>query len=190
MRRGDQQLQNTLLPILLTRCERILKSKIPDSVPFADQVREDTLGEFALLFVEDLSSNSTSVLDYYECKFNRAFRTLRLDQLDRDQVHTSQMVELFDGSEDPDDIRDGKRELVAGIRPMHDDSLILTETLSVLTEDQRTAVVLHHILGYEIESKDPEKTTVATRCKVTGRTIRNHLSKAREQLSKIEQEKI
>jgi DNA-directed RNA polymerase specialized sigma24 family protein len=49
--------------------------------------------------------------------------------------------------------------------------------------DERKAVVLCHVLEYEEESDDPSKTTAATLCGVTGRTIRNRLSRAAKKLS-------
>jgi DNA-directed RNA polymerase specialized sigma24 family protein len=53
----------------------------------------------------------------------------------------------------------------------------------MLPPDERRAVELCHILGYDEESEDPNKRTAATICGVTGRTIRNRLKRAAARLS-------
>ena len=52
-----------------------------------------------------------------------------------------------------------------------------------LPADEHQAVVLR-IMGYDEESEDPKKRTIATICGVTGRTIRNRLKRAAAKLSK------
>jgi hypothetical protein len=44
-------------------------------------------------------------------------------------------------------------------------------------------------MGYEIESNDPKKTTAATKCRVSGRTIRARLAQAMAHLKKFTEEK-
>jgi len=53
--------------------------------------------------------------------------------------------------------------------------------------DERDAVVLVHVLGYKVESGDPDEDTAATRCKCTGRTIRNRLMRAAAKLSRFKE---
>jgi DNA-directed RNA polymerase specialized sigma24 family protein len=57
------------------------------------------------------------------------------------------------------------------------------EALNALPADERKAVILCHIMGYDQESDDPEKITAATICGVRGRTIRNRLTRAAARLS-------
>ena len=50
-RRSDKAVTNMLVQVLLTRCEAILRAKIPDSeMPSAADLREEVLGEFAMLY--------------------------------------------------------------------------------------------------------------------------------------------
>jgi hypothetical protein len=43
-------------------------------------------------------------------------------------------------------------------------------------------------MGYDVESENPNKTTAATLCGVTGRTIRNRLSNAAKILSRFKED--
>jgi hypothetical protein len=69
---------NALMPRLLNRCMAILQAKIPANyLPNAEEVREEILCEFAVLFAEDGCEGTPNHLDYFECKFNAASRTFR-----------------------------------------------------------------------------------------------------------------
>jgi hypothetical protein len=78
-RRRDDHAMRTLMPHLLARCENLLRAKIPDnSFPNAPELREDILGDFSLLFAEDGSIENSDELDFYECRFFRAFLVFRI----------------------------------------------------------------------------------------------------------------
>lgn len=73
---------NVLLSTLLAHCEKNLRATVPDGrLLNAAEVRDDILGEFGVLFTEDGSAGHLDVLDYFECRFNRAFLTLRIDMV-------------------------------------------------------------------------------------------------------------
>jgi hypothetical protein len=190
IRRTDLAMQSTLLPILLSRCEANLRAKIPRSVPNAVHLRDEVLGEFALVLAKDGSTEDTDELDFYECKFNHAFRTLRISVLRRERDKTDGVVALSDVAGKPDE--DVARRIEAALRSpaTQADGLLLDERLDALPPDERKAVVLHFVMGYEIESTDPNKPTVATLCNVSGRTIRSRLKLARKRLTQIIQEEI
>ena len=77
IRRGDHRVATVLMPPLLVRCELNLNKTVPDSVMRnAEAVREEILSSFQLLFTDDAAEDA---LDYYECRFGRAFKTLRID---------------------------------------------------------------------------------------------------------------
>ena len=57
-----------------------------------------------------------------------------------------------------------------------------------LPPDQREAVILVRIMGYEVESDDPTKVTAATRSGVSGRTIRKRLGRAAAVLKRYKEE--
>ena len=60
--------------------------------------------------------------------------------------------------------------------------------INALPEDERKAVILVHVMGYDEESDDPDKVTAATICGCTGRTIRNRLTRAAKKLSTLKEE--
>ena len=57
----------------------------------------------------------------------------------------------------------------------------IIEVIKSLPPDERDPLILR-IMGYEEESEDPNKTTIASLCGVTGRTIRNRLKRATKKL--------
>jgi hypothetical protein len=84
----------TLLPVLLRCCESILKAKVPDdSIPTADDIREEILAEFSLLFA-DGTAGATNELDFFECRFHLAFRKFRLQFLESATARIEPLVAL------------------------------------------------------------------------------------------------
>lgn len=63
----------------------------------------------------------------------------------------------------------------------------LYDAILDLPSDERDAVILVHVLGYQEESDDPQTVTAATRCGCTGRTIRNRLTRAAAKLARFKE---
>jgi hypothetical protein len=180
-RRGDEDGMNKLLEPLLRRCEATLKKKVPDGVANAESVREEILSEFAVLFAEDATAEGATLLDFYEVRFNAALRALRIDVVRQHEARADEEESFVDqDEEDPD--REGRRRLASAFeRAKQEDALhedVVLAAIDSLPPDEKRAVILCHILGYPEESDDPEKATAATRCGVSGRTIRNRLTRA------------
>jgi len=170
---------------LIRRCENVVKSKIdPDLFPDAEQLVEDILGDFAALFLVD---DDPSQLDYYEVRFNDAFRSFYTDRIRREIRRRKHQVQL----PAEDDIEDGDESGYDALARMSElahmpatqlatlEHKDLLKAIAALPEPEREAVTLCHILDYKIESIDPTEETAATRCGVTGKTIRNRLARAR-----------
>jgi len=197
-RRRDEQTMSMLLPPLLARCEAMLIRKIPDrSRPNAIDIREEILGEFSVLFAEDGSGENPDQLDFFECRFNRAFRYFRIDFMRRLRADAKQMEESSAENEAGDSLPED--ESLCRLSPalqtpaMQLSGVFRVELLNAikcLPPDERRAVVLCHMYGYEIESEDPSKITAATLCGVTGRTIRNRLSRAAVKLSQFNNKEV
>ena len=195
-RRKDEDLRNKLLTPLLVRCERILLARIPDgSRPDSAGLREEILGQFSELIALDGSKDDQMALDYYECRFNRAFRTLRLNLLRSERRYAKDRIEL--PSHDEEDVGALDDKSMACLSKAlctpatQEESLSqqeLSDAIDALPPDERQAVALHFLYGYEVESIDPQRTTVATICGVTGRTIRNRLARACARLAEVFQE--
>lgn len=190
-RRGDEDAMNALLPRLLVRCDAILKKKMPtDATGNWEEQRTEILGDFAVLFAED-GSDRKQTLDFFECRFNRAFRTFRIPyirkEIARNQhrefapTETEEVRDLAD-----DEFLSGLAEKVRDRDPVVNRDLrqAILNALDTLPFDQCKAVMLVYYQGLPIESEDPTVTTAASVCGVTGRTIRNRIARALATLSR------
>jgi hypothetical protein len=197
-RSNDQVLMNAVLPVLLGRCEVNLRVKVPDGgMPDAAGLRQEILDELTDLFVMDGSGDGSDELDFYECKFNKAFRALRIDAVRRD-VRQRRRVEVVDlspseATREPADYEDAFARVSDAFKvlPTQEWDAVrepLVKAIEALPPDERKAVILVHVLGYKEESEDPDEETAATRCNCTGRTIRNRLTRAAAKLSRFRED--
>jgi RNA polymerase sigma factor (sigma-70 family) len=180
---------NALLPFLLARCEAVLKSKVAATLSNAEEIRENILSDFSLMFVEDIHEEEDDELDYFECRFNAAFRTFRIDFIRRERSRLREFV-LVPEEADSSDGRSGEEKLSRisdAFTPATQESDMfrkeLADAIIALPPEERKAVVLRYGYGMQIESKDPSEETVATLCCVTPKTIHNRLARAIEKLS-------
>lgn len=197
-RTDDQALMSAVLPVLLARCEANLLVKVSDDrMPDAASLRQEILDELTDLFARDTTSHGSDELDFFECKFNRAFRTLRIDAVRR-EVRRRRTIAAADlpRSEDTSEV-DAYEDAFARISdafrvlPTQERHALrepLVRAIEALPPDERKAVILVHVLGYKEESEDPNEETAATRCHCTGRTIRNRLMRAAAKLVHLKEE--
>lgn len=167
----DDVMANLLATALLTRCERILHSKL---TKVSNRLHEDILADFAVILVND----SSSELDYYEVRFNHAFRTHRLEIV-RTEVNRCEKVEAQKFGSSTNDDEEEVHSDEPSCQPKESDKLIRNELLDQLPPKIQKAVVLRE-MGYPIESNDPSEDTVATLCGVRERTIHNWIKKAQK----------
>lgn len=200
LRRGiatsSMEMFNAVLPVLLKRCERILRQKISDSkFPTAEASREDILGEFSELLASNGQGDIPDELDFYECRFNRAFRAFYVDRVNQEVAHLDRFAAV-ESIEELDEAL-GDRGLLKDIAiSLHDCETPearlrmqqLLEAIDALPTKDRNAVTLVHILGFKEESEDPDEETAATKCKCTGRTIRNRLASAEAKLARFQED--
>lgn len=190
-RSGDDDAMSALLSSLLKRCDAILKKKLPtDEAGDWEDVRAEVLGDFSLLFAED-DSNEKQTLDFFECRFNLAFRTFRIPYVRKEFARNQARVFAPADTEDVRDLADdqflsGLAEKVRERDPVIDLDLRQTilNALDALPPDQCKAIMLVYYHDLPIESEDPTVTTVASVCCVTGRTIRYRIARAFATLSK------
>lgn len=193
LRRREERLAGLVLRVLLVRCEANLKAKLSRTLFTA--AAEEILGNFSELFAIDAAGDPRHELDFYECKFNRAFMALRTDQVRSEKArltHETRMPEVAREAEvdDGEDLRARVSNAFHCSAEQEASSSFnqLRAGIEALPDDDRNAVVLCHVLGYDVESVDPEKVTAATRCGVSGRTIRNRLASAAEKLSRFKED--
>jgi hypothetical protein len=180
-------IRDQLLAKLLGRCEATLAATLPDGrAPNAAYVRDEALGRLGELFAEDGTGDNPDELDYFEVRFNAAFAALRSD-LVRAEVRALRRASPF-----PDDEAIA-RQPDAGLHSpaTPENSVFLNQlfhAIHTLPPEERTAVILCHIMGYAEEADDPARRTAATICGVTGRTIRNRLRRAAATLSRFKED--
>jgi DNA-directed RNA polymerase specialized sigma24 family protein len=187
-----------MIPPLLQRCEANLLSKVSDKIPNVVYVRDEILGQFGELFATDGIGDNPDELDFFEIRFNRAFKLFRIDILRKEKktqrVRAKSHAPLPDmyENESTSDEEFFVRLSEKFRTPATQESTIalknLLEAIESLPTDERDAVVLCPLMGYEVESENPNKTTGATLCGVTGRTIRNRLSNAAKILSRFKED--
>lgn len=185
---------NAALMVLLERCERNLLQKVAD-LPTAEGLREDILGEFAEMLASDGRGEISDELDYYECRFNSAFRTLRVDRVNQELIRLERFHPV-ESVEDVEELFDDPRllkEFTASLQDHHTPEARarmqqLLAAIEALPKKQREAVVLVHIMGLKEESEDAHEETAATRCGCTGRTIRNRLTSAAAKLARFQED--
>ena len=195
-RTGDDRRMGKILPILLGRCEAILKTKIRDSEPGASEIREEVLSKFGEVLASDAVAGRRTELDMYECRFNRAFQALRFDIVDRVRRRVGRTVEVPRGDDGDGRLLSEDEGLAllseAGRTPAtQEQSALLNdlkEAIEALPPDERDAFVLCRVYRYKVESTDPNEITAAVLCECVGRTIRNRLSRAEAKLWRSKEE--
>jgi hypothetical protein len=196
-RQSDEATMNSLLPFLLRRCEANLRSKVSEKIPNASVLREEILGQFSELFASDGLGGNPNELDYFEIHFNAAFRAFRIDIL-RKEKRTERVRGMshvpLPGAQEHEQTSDDEIFIRLSDKfptPATQEGAValkeLMDEIKALPRHERDAVVLCHVMGYDEESDNPNKTTAATLCGVTGRTIRNRLTRAAAKLSRFKE---
>ncbi len=184
---------NVVLPVLLKRCEKTLEGKIFNFLPSADKLREDILGQFAELLASDGRGDIPDELDFYECRFNSAFRTFWISCV-REVGHPGQFAAV-ESEEELDELFADEEPLKGISDSLHNDTpetrlrmKQLLQAIETLPKKERDAVVLVHVMGFKEESNDLDEETAATKCNCTGRTIRNRLASAAAKLDRFQED--
>lgn len=195
-RREDEAAMDALFPILLGRCETNLRANLPlRALPDATDLHEEALGRFAELFATDGTGDNPDQLDYFECKFNSAFRTIRIDVFRSESSRLKHITPLPTMSDERGE--EAEEDVWARVSDafrcaaMQEDATFRNElrtAINALPPDERKAVVLCHFLGYKVESNNPDEHTAATRCGVSGRTISSRLRRAAAKLERFKKE--
>ncbi|HEY1653710.1 MAG TPA: hypothetical protein VGF86_01195 [Candidatus Tumulicola sp.] len=168
---GDEERLAVLHEFLMRRVDRILVSKIRDSdMPNAEEVRLEATYDLDVLI-----ARRSADLDFFEVRFNMALRNLYIPKL-RNARQRPPMIPFADQDEDPD--RDVSLQETSAL------SVDIVAAIRSLPPDELEAFMLIEG-GYEVESNDPQKTTAATICGVSGRTIRSRQARAKEKLAAL-----
>jgi len=187
LRTGDRRKSNLAMEALLERCFKVLRRKISSAYADRETLCEDIVGEFIEFFAKDFAGEKTP-LDFYECKFNRAFKFLRIDALDRENVRVKPIAEMPKPRDvDPTDTND---ETYAKLtKALHspsnqEDALMLSQVRKIIDQlppEQRDAVILCRVMGYT-------KAAAGKRCQCDEGTIRYRLKCADKVLAPLMEE--
>ena len=167
-------------------------------MPDAASLRQEILEDLTDLFVTDGTGDFPDALDFYECRFNKAFMALRIDAVRRDVRGRKRGIVVVDLPPSEAANTSGAYE-DAFARVSETFRVLPTQEWDVFRERfvkaiealpayERDAVILVHVLGYKEESEDPKEETAATQCNCTGRTIRNRLTRAAAKLSHFKED--
>jgi predicted DNA-binding protein (UPF0251 family) len=189
IRRGNDRVARVLMPQLLRRAEDNLKLTVPNGrMRDAESVRHDILSDLAMMFTQDGMEGHEDELDFYECRFARALRFLRIDRVRKAVAARRQLTDLPQNEGRDalalDDEMLARLSRVASIGPSQEDALYLPEVIAALDNlpaDQKEAVVLRRIIGHEEEA-------AAKILDVDGRTVRNRLSRADKKLKTLKED--
>lgn len=185
-RGGHDRESFALLELLLERCRVNLRGTIRnDGIREAEDLRGDILQSFALMFAEDAVEAGTE-LDFFECRFNSAFATLRIDLYNHEVARENKSVP--DISEDGEESSEDRQGQDASSSDFWRSSRIenriflrqVAELLATMPAEQRQAVVMCRIWGVTQEE-------AARRAGVDVRTIRYRLKRADKHLSSIKE---
>ena len=159
-RSDDQQMMSAVLPVLLGRCEAILLSKVPDGgMPDAAGLRQKILEELTDLFVTDGTGDLPNELDFYECRFNLAFKFLRINGVRRDKRRRKREITvvdlpIFETGKEQEAFEDAWARVSDAFKIQASQECDvfrekLGKAIEALPADERDAVVLVHGLGVQ-----------------------------------------
>lgn len=143
----------------------------------AGRVREETLDRFCDLLIEDCAGYCEK-LDFYEVRFDRAVKKLRVNAQRKILPDANQYVRLqFD---DSGEVSTEAERAASDYDPFHADGfsdadyrLRLGTAIDSLTPEHRTIVQMIS-LGFPIDSQDPDAVTIAKTLGKSEKTIRTH----------------
>jgi hypothetical protein len=188
LRRSEDRIARVLMPQLLKRAEANLERTVPDSrMRDAKSVRHEILSDLMMMFTQDGTEGHENGLDFYECKFLRALRFLRIDHVRKalsERKELTDLPEADDGEAAFDEEMLARLSRMASVGPSQEDRLYLPEVIKALDKlppDQKRAVVLRRIIGHTEEQ-------TAKICKVDKRTIRYRLAAADKQLKTLKED--
>jgi DNA-directed RNA polymerase specialized sigma24 family protein len=176
-RRGDDALVSEMSNELTVRCMDFVKYQVRRLVNFADL--EECRNEILMQTFERIYDFETDRADYLEVSFWNYLKRLSDDAIEK--FNTMQRrAWVTDSFDDTLATEEGTKS--KGSEPSSDfsvemfDSIRLREALLLLPLHIRTAFIMHHLDGYQIESNDPNVPTLAKHFDKSPRMIRNWLA--------------
>jgi hypothetical protein len=162
------------------RCVGMVRAGVSERLRYAADARNEIIDQLMDLIAIDGSPEDKNRLDYFEVNFDHGFKTLRINVVREHRARAKNETPAADPAADVADQTADETVLT------EDRIASLEHNLETLPLRERTAIALHYLQGFDIESQDPTKTTVATLMKVSGRTVRTILARAKQNLLTLE----
>ena len=184
-RRGDDPAMNLLVPCVFKRAEIIVLGKF--SGDLAAELSIEVTSKLGIILADGMCPTGTDKLDFFEANFHDAVAKLTIDCYRKLKRHRKRIKQFAEHSDEADlQFPEEESKAPSPIEALqHQD---LCDAIDGLPPKLRRAHVLHHVQGFEIESIDPAKTTVATLMKVCGRSVRTYLAEAAKALARFSEE--
>ncbi len=184
---GGRSLVEELTPVLLARCEAVLKRSIRGFPPSAaDEIREDVLGRLAVSL-----AGPGDEADFLEVRFALALKRLRIDACRRERRRLQGVVALEEVAPagTSDDSEPPAVDRVPPSPPGQEERLLIRQALRSLTAEERKIVVLHKLAGVPLASKADRGATLVGLLGRSERTLRNRLRSAEAKLLAFRQDR-
>jgi RNA polymerase sigma factor (sigma-70 family) len=184
-RAGKDRESEAFLLLLLARCEANLRGTIRnDGIPNPEQLREDILQHLAMKFAQDAVEGGGR-LDYFECRFNSAFRTLRIDFYNREAALANRNAAADSGEELADEEEANDTTDSGFWRSSSMEDRIFARQVAAFVQklpaDERQAVIMCRV--WNLKQED-----AAQRLGVSVKTIYNRLNRADLKLASIKED--
>lgn len=182
---GNRAHFEKLFKLLLLRIEQSLHSSIPDArMDGASDIRDEIRGRFVEKITKDCNGKS-SLLDFFEIRFDRALATMRVSVLRQMGPSTVKTVPLGFHNDDDEleisaEVESAAAEFLGGIPSQLDDPafrLAFEAAIGGLPDDQKQVVGLL-LKGIPIYCQEPDVMTIARILSCNERTVRNRRDRA------------
>lgn len=183
---NQEDVVNELAAILLRRCGKRIYSRLRSLSP---EVIDDAYHDVVEKLFHRILDLEDNLCDFLQVRFWLAVKRLTITVYRRyvtragneENVDNFSALErsLSNAIEEGDDLVFEERVPNADLSV--EDNVLLREALNILEEPYRTAYLLRNGEGWQIESDDPDISTIAEYFGKTPRTIRNWLAMAETQ---------
>lgn len=189
VRGNDEALAGKIAEILVDRVSAHVARKIgawrlgPGEAD--DCVRDLFAQMFAQLYDLEPSAEFWEVR-FWLCLDRRLYNLLELKQAVRDNEIRAGDQTIGDGADDESGTIDRLIGQLTDTGASPEATAERRELLELLTENERGALYYVFVAGLPEESDDPAKQSAAKMLGVTGRSVRNYLTRAKEKISKYQ----
>lgn len=186
-RRGDEETAWKIAEALIERTAAHVQRKLA-RWRLSPEDADDCTRDLFTAVCESLFDAGQSA-EFWEVRFWVCLDRRLWNLIEKRQAAADNELSAADEREGVDGEKEEERLLtrIADTAPTPDVLAEYKEALTLLTDNERTALYLCYIEGLPEESEDPNKPSAARVLGVTGRSVRNYLRRAKDKLKAWEQ---